>query len=140
MQITVDTNNLSDLDRQLLATVLGEQGVVTAKAEPVEAPAEEEKAPPKKRAARKTAAAKPDPEPEPEPEDDEPAAEENEDDPEDLLGGSEPVTMQDAVKVASDLVSKGKSADVKKALNGFGVKRVSELDEGDLAAFVAQLS
>lgn len=76
-----------------------------------------------KKAATKKAAAKPKPEPE-----------------EDLVGGSQP-TLQDAVALATTLVGKGKSAEVKAALKEQGVNKVSELtDPEDIAAFIEALS
>lgn len=83
-------------------------------------------APPAKPAAAKKAApaAKSAPEPEPE---------------EDLVGGDAP-TMADAVALATKLVSAGQSAKVKEALADAGAKRVSELSEEAIPAFVAALS
>jgi hypothetical protein len=80
-------------------------------------------APAKTTAAKKTAPAKPEPESEAE---------------DDLLGSTP--TMADAVALATKLVSAGDSQKVKDALAEAGAKRVSELAEDKIAAFVAALS
>ena len=49
-------------------------------------------------------------------------------------------TRQDAVDLVTKLVSGGEAPKVKKALADHGVKRVSELGDDDIAAFVAALS
>jgi DNA-binding protein YbaB len=116
MQITIDTENLTSTDREILTLVLGE-AIAAATTKP--APA----AP-----AKKAVAAKPAPEPEPEPEE------------EDLFGGEDVPTMEDAVAAATKLVSEGKAADVKKALASVGAKRVSEVTEANLAKFVKALA
>lgn len=81
----------------------------------VEAPAPAKKAAPKK-------AAKPAAEPEPEPEAD-----------------GEP-TLEDAVARATELVGEGRAAEVKGALAQFDVKRVSELSEDQVPAFLEALN
>lgn len=48
-------------------------------------------------------------------------------------------TLQDAVDRATELVSDGRAADVKGALANFGVKRVSELEESQVAEFIEAL-
>lgn len=73
---------------------------------------------PKKAPAKK---AKPAPEPEPE---------------EEATG----VTLEDAVARATELVSEGRAAEVKGALATFDVKRVSELDESQVEAFLEALN
>jgi hypothetical protein len=118
VQITIDTSNLSELDVAMLA-FLAEQGETTEEPEPAPEP---EPAKPAK-AAKK--AAKPEPAPEPEPE-------------EDLVGGDGP-TMADAVARATVLVSEGGAAKVKEALATVGAKRVSEMAESDIPAFLAAL-
>lgn len=115
MQITFDPSNPEDC--ALVATI------VEAVSGRGEVPA------PKTSAPAKKAAAKPAPAPEP--------TEESE---EDLLGGDEEVTMEDAVAAATKLVSDGKAAQVKAALAKVGAKRVSEVAEADLAKFVASLA
>jgi hypothetical protein len=119
MQITIDTNNLSEMDIAMLG-FLAEQG----EAAPAEDVAEETPAPAKKAAAKpepKKAAAKPEPEPEPEETTDGP-------------------TMSDAVAAATKLVSNGGAATVKAALAAVGSKRVSEIEEKDIQAFLDALS
>lgn len=119
MQIIIDTASLSELDIAMLAFLAGQ--------EPAEEPAEEAPTPePAKKAPKKAAPKKAEPEPEPEPED------------EDLVGGEAP-TMSDAVAAATKLVSSGKAAEVKAALATVNAKRVSEIQEGDIAAFLAAL-
>lgn len=78
-----------------------------------------------KPAAKKAAAAKPEPDPEPEAED--------------LVGGDAP-TMADAVALATKFVAEGKSARVKEVLADCGAKKVSELPEDKISAFVTALS
>jgi hypothetical protein len=78
--------------------------------------------------AKKAAAPKPKPEPEPEPEPEE-----------DLIGGGDALTVDDAVNKAQDLVTSGKSSVVKKALAAVGAKRVGELEPNQVADFVAAL-
>lgn len=112
ISITInDLDNLSDLERQVLATAL--EGTVATTEKPKPKPA--------KKAQPKSA-----PEPEPEEED------------EDLLGDDGP-TMKDAVAKATELVSGGDAAKVKSALADLGVKRVSELKDGDIPAFLSAL-
>jgi hypothetical protein len=127
MQITFDTNNLSELDRNVLALVLGQ---------PADAPAT------KPEKAESTA--KPAPKAKPQPKAEEPveqaeepveaAAEETTADA--PAGG----TMEDAVALATSLVSNGKAAQVKAALADCGAKRVSELADDKIASFIAALS
>lgn len=116
MHISIDTNEaLSATDREILSLLMGGAPAPAVKA-----------APPAAKAKAKAA------EPEPEPE--APAEEE-----EDLLGGGDEVTMEDAVAAATKLVSEGRAAEVKEALGKVGAKRVSEIKPGDLAAFVKSL-
>lgn len=122
MQITIDTNNLSDLDIAMLGFLAGQEVDET----PDDTPAPVE--PPKATKAPK-AEPKPAPAAEPEPAD------------EDLLGGGDPApTMSDAIAAATELVSSGGAAKVKAALAEVGVKRVSELPEGDITKFLAALA
>lgn len=114
MQITIDTNNLSELDISMLAFLAGG----TEEAEEVESTP----APVK---VKKTKAPAPAPELEPETE-------------EDLVDGDAP-TMADAVAAATVLVSEGGAAKVKAALAVVGAKRVSEMDDADIPAFLAAL-
>lgn len=114
VQITIDTNNLSELDIAMLAFLAGNTEEETEAEEP-EAPAPA--------AAKKQKAPKPEPET-------------SED--EDLVGGDGP-TMADAVAAATTLVSEGGAAKVKAALATVGAKRVSEMDEKDIPTFLAAL-
>lgn len=124
MKITIDTDNLSELDINMLA-FLAENGEVAA-SEPAPAAAEPPKAQPKKAEPKK---AEPKPEPEAAPEEPE----------EDLLGGEAP-TMSDAVAAATALVSSGNAAKVKEALAKVGdVKRVSELKDDQIQKFLTAL-
>lgn len=130
MIITIDTNvELSTLDLALIGTLIGNGPVATPLPESTPTKAEA-KAP-----AKKATPAKPAPEPEPET---------VEADEEDLLGGTEPEadapTMADAVAAATKLVSSQKGSVVKAALTDLGVKRVSELKDDQIAAFLAALA
>ena len=122
MQITIDTNNLSAADRSILEHILGKNTTV----EPVEEPK-----PATPKPARKAPAPKPSPVEEPEVEDEVEAEDE------DLLGGG--VTLQDAIDRATELVSEGKAAQVKAALAKVGAKRVSDIKQDSLKAFVDAL-
>jgi len=117
VQITIDTNNLSELDINMLAFLADAGEVVEEEVEePVAVPA------PKPAKAK----AEPAPEPEPEPE-------------EELIEVGDAPTMSDAVAAATTLVSEGGAAKVKSALAIVGAKRVSEMAEGDIPAFLAAL-
>lgn len=83
---------------------------------------EESEAPAKPAPKKSAAKAKPAPEPEPEEE------------------ASDGPTLEDAVARATELVSEGRAADVKGALQNFGVKRVSELEESQVEAFLEALA
>ena len=131
MQITIDTNNLSDLDRKVLGLLTGSEDTP---AKPTKAAAEPKKAAPKAKPAEAAPAPEKPVEAAPEPEE-APAVDEPE---EDLVGGST-VTMKDAVARATELVSSGKSAAVREALAKFNAKRVSDVADEDLAGFVAEL-
>lgn len=127
MQITINTAEpLSDVDVAVLRTLLGESAEV-----PVSAPAAAAPAKAAKKAAPKAEKSAPEPEPEEEPE-----AEADED----LVGGDDAPTMEDAVALATKLVSSGQAAKVKAALGEVGAKKVSEIKAGDIATFVNALS
>lgn len=115
MQITIDTNNLSDMDVAMLGFLAG-QG-----SEPEPEP--EAPAPAPVKTPAKKAVAKPAPAPVIE---------------EDLVGGNAP-TMSDAVAAATTLVSSGGAAKVKEALAVVGAKRVSEMSSSDIPTFLAAL-
>jgi hypothetical protein len=118
MQITIDTDNNKDVEMlAALVSVLGGPGVTQVKRTP----------------AKKTAAsavpevAETAPEPDPVVE-------------EEALAEDGGVTMDDAVKLAIELVSAGKANDVKAALTDLGAKRVSELSGGAIGEFISRLS
>ena len=115
MQITIDTNNMSELDRAMLG-YLAAQDVEEVEPEPVK--------PAKAAATKKAAAPKAGPEPEPETEE------------EDLLGGP---SLSDAIAAATNMVSDGKANQVKAALAEVGAKRVSDLKAEDVATFLTAL-
>lgn len=129
MQFSFDSNNLTDLDRALLAVVLGAE-IVLEPAKDVE-PAKTPK--PAAKAEPKAAPAKAAPKVEDEP------TEGADDD--DLMGSDNggPVSREDVVAMASALLSRGGSADLKKALATVGAKRVSEIGDDDLARFAKLL-
>lgn len=62
-----------------------------------------------------------------------------ESEPEDLISGG-PDLREQAVQKATELVTSGKSAAVREALSGLGAKRVSDLADDQLEAFLASLS
>ena len=129
INISIDTSALSETDKSLLSALTGGSA-------PAAAPVAEEK--PKKAApaAKKAPAPKAEaPAPEPAEEAVEEPAEE------DLLGGGDDApTMEDAVALATKMVSTGKTAEVKAALAAVGAKRVSEIDESKIADFIGELS
>lgn len=133
MKIEFDTNNLSAQDIQVLAFITGSSQLpvttTVANDEPKATPA-----PAKKAAPAKAAPAKVEPEPEAEVPTSEEAGDTGE---EDLVGGGP--TMSDAVAAATKLVSSGGAAKVKAALAEVGAKRVSEMSESDIPAFLAAL-
>lgn len=125
MHIAFNTSELTDQDRAVLRALLGDA--------PAAAPKAEKPAP-----AKAAPAPKPEPVKEPEPVQEEAPAEPEAED--DLLGGDEVVTRADAVAAATKLVTSGEQAKVKDALASVGAKRVSEVADDKLAAFVAALS
>ena len=153
MQITIDTNNLSATDARVLAA-LADTIPTASKQTPAPAPASEPK-----RFTVEDFEAVPGVgdvtaqrivemlygEAAEEPETDEadtPEASAPEEAPapeSDAESEDEAPTMSDAVAAATQLVSSGKAAQVKAALAEVGAKRVSEMGEGDIAAFMAAL-
>lgn len=120
MQITIDTANLTDLDKQVLALLSGGASVPT--------PAPAAKAAP---AAKKAAAPKAEPKAEEPAEEPEEAADE--------AAGDDEVTLEDAKTLATKMVANGEAAKVKAALATVGAKKVSEVAEDKVAEFVAAL-
>lgn len=125
MKITIDTNNLSELDVAMLGFLAEQEPSAEAETE-VEPDPEPVAA--KKVVAKKVAAVV---EPEPEPEEEEEIEE-------DLVGGDAP-TISDAVAAATKLVSEGKQAVVKAALTAVGAKKVSEMEADVIPSFLAAL-
>lgn len=126
MHISIDTENLSPLDYQVLALLGGVATAPKAEAEKATTPAAAKKATP----AKKTAAPKPAPAPEPEPEEED----------EDLVGGDdEGYSLEDAVSKATAMVADGQAAEVKAALTKVGAKKVSALEGDQIAAFMAEV-
>jgi hypothetical protein len=125
MQITIsfDPATLTDEDKAVLASLAGGVTAPTAeKAAPAAAPAA--KAAPKAKAAPRA----------------EEPVEEAEEVVEDDAPDADGATMEDAVALATKLVSSGQAAKVKAALAEAGAKRVSELGEDKIADFIASLS
>jgi hypothetical protein len=149
MQITIDTTEeISDLDRQVLGLlaggtfVLGEPGE-TFEEEVEEEPEPEPVKPAKKAAAKKAAAKKPEPEPEPmaeEPveEDEEESEEDEEEIDEDEQSDEELLAL--AVKKATEMVAAGQAAQVREALDAAGANRVRELNADNVRDFFKALS
>ena len=126
MQITIDTHNLTDLDRELLTRL-----AATAHTAPMPARAPKPKASPAEPEPKVTAVP--------------PVAKEAGDDPADAAAPAaapdeSAPTMADALAAATQAVSSGGSAKVKAALAGVNSKRVSEMKEEDIPAFLAALS
>jgi hypothetical protein len=118
MQLHFDTAALTAVDQKIIAALHEHFGGSPAAAAPAKsAPA----AAAPKAAAKPAAKAEPEPEPEPEA----PA--------ETATSGA---TMQDAVDAATDMVANGKAGKVKEVLTSLGVKRVSELSEDQIQAFL----
>lgn len=140
MLISIPTDKpLSDQDRAILTALLNYQGgspetpAVAESSEPEEpTEAPEEKPVKKVKKAEPEPAKKPEPEPADKDDESETAADEDE------AAGDEP-TLDDAVALATKLMSGGKAADVKAALGTVGAKRVSELKGSKIAAFIEAL-
>lgn len=118
--ITLDTDNLTPGQQVALGSLVG-----AAEGTTVETPAPKAAPAP---AAKKTAAKAPAKDPEPTPE---PAEDTDED--------ASP-TLEDAVALATKMVSNGEAKKVKAALTDVGAKKVSEIPEGKVSEFVAALS
>lgn len=125
MHIQFNTEELTPLDRKVLALLAGVGDPAPEKAA---APAPEKAASPAKKASPpKATAPAPAPVEEPESAAEEPAA------------GDAP-TLDDAIAIATKMVSDGKSAQVKAALADVGAKRVSDIDADQIGAFLAALA
>lgn len=120
MHISIDTTEpLSDTDKQILSVLSG--GAVA----PAPAPVEKAAAPAKKAAAPKAT-----------PKAEEPA----EDDTAGDDSGDGGATLEEAVALATKMVSNGEAAKVKAALGEVGAKKVSEIPEDKVDEFIAALS
>jgi len=139
-----DTDNLSELDKDILALVLGEELVEVgeAPAQPAAEVMKKEAAAVSKKATEAKAKPKPEPEPEPEPMAEEPLPEEDEDDeePAEDDGESDEDLLALAVKKATELVSSGGAAKVREALDAAGASRVRELNKDNVREFFKALS
>jgi hypothetical protein len=141
MQITIDTTEeISDLDRQVLGLLAGGSFILGGVAEtfedepepePEPAPAAKKAAPAKKAAAKKA---------EPEPMAEEPVED-------DVLGDEiDPDEQSDedllalAVKKATEMVAGGEAAKVREALDAAGASRVRELNADNVRDFFGALS
>lgn len=142
MQITFDTSAISPIDQRIIALLAGSDWPAALAAAPAvkEAPAEtvapdsavvEQVAPVVKKAAPAKKAPKPEPAEEPAPvvEEETPAEAE-----------ADAPTMADAVAAATKLVSSGNAGKVKEALASVGAKRVSEVAEDKIGAFLTALA
>lgn len=113
MQLHFDTADLNEIDQKIIAALHAHFGGTTA------APAAKPAA--TTPAAKPAAAAKPAKVADPEPE---------------ATASADGPTMQDAVDAATEMVAGGKAAKVKEVLTDLGVKRVSELSEDQIQAFL----
>ena len=133
MQITLDTNDISEQDRRFLALLIGVEAADTESEPAPKKPAA------KKPAAKKPAARKPEPEPEPEP-----AAEEPLPDEEPEVEEAEDVSDEDlldlAIKKATEMVAGGDAVKVREALDAAGANRVRELNKDNVHEFFKALS
>lgn len=149
MQITIDTAEISDLDRQVLGLLAGGTFILGGEPETFEEEVEEEPEPepvkPAKKAAAKKATAKK-PEPEPEPMAEEPLEEDEEEEPEedeeevDEDEQSDEELLALAVKKATEMVAAGQAAQVREALDAAGANRVRELNADNVREFFKALS
>ena len=121
--VTVVLDTSVPQDKEALTKLFGSDFVSVAEKEPEVTVVQHTPAP----KAPTKAKATPPPVKEPEPE------------PEDLISGG-PDLREQAVQKATELVTSGKSAAVREALGSLGAKRVSDLADDQLEAFLASLS
>lgn len=148
MHISINTaEEISDLDRQMLAVLLGQEFVLGTTQEFESEPDPEPAKPVKKTAEKKAAAKKPEPKPDPaaeEPleEDEEPEDEEFEDEVEedDVDDTSDEDLLALAVKKATEMVAGGEASTVRAALEAAGASRVRELNKDNVREFFKALS
>jgi outer membrane biosynthesis protein TonB len=145
MYISFDTEDkFSDQDRRILA-ILAEPDTDTTEISTVAGPSatrtEEATPEPKPKRTRKSRSEKTqEPAQEPLPEEpEEPVTEEPAQEPL-PEAESEGHTLSEAVEVATQLVSSGKAADVKKALSSVGVKRVGQIPADKVDEFLVALN
>lgn len=117
MQITIDTDNITERDRAILSSLLGVEAAQPKKAESA------------KVAEKILNSNKKDVNPDA----DAQAAAEDE-------KPSDGPTMEDAVAAATKFISKGEKEKVRAVLKSVGVEKVSELSEENIADFLAGLS
>lgn len=145
MYISFDTSDLSDTDRKVLALLAGnsKDTVIKTAATVADVKAEEPTpAPAPKPAPEKKAAPAPKPAPAPEPEPvKEEAAEAPEESLDEALGelATAQYTLEDAITLATKMVSEGNQAAVKEAITSVGAKRVSEMKGDQIAKFISIL-
>lgn len=123
--VTIVLDTTDPADKQALTQLFGSDFVKVADKEPAVTVVRHEA--PAAKAPAKAAA----PKPKPEPVKEEPA--------EDLISGG-PDLREQAVQKATELVTGGKSATVREALGTLGAKRVSDLADDQLEAFLAAVS
>ena len=138
MQITLDTNDISEQDRRFLALLIGVEAADTESEPAPKKPAA------KKPAAKKPAARKPEPEPEPEPAAEEPLPDEEPEVEEPEVEEAEDVSDEDlldlAIKKATEMVAGGDAVKVREALDAAGANRVRELNKDNVHEFFKALS
>lgn len=125
MYISLETSEpLSDADRRVLAALL-EAGVWSSKQAP------------SKVTPLKAVAKEPEPEPDAQPAPPPPATPTPTPVPSETGTGA---TMADAVALATKVVNRGATAEVKDVLTSLGVERISELSGDNIQAFVDRVS
>jgi hypothetical protein len=124
--ISFDTSDLSDTDRKVLALLAGNsKDTVIETATVADVKAEEPKPAPA-------------PKPEPVKEEAAEAPEESLDEALDELATTQ-YTLEDAITLATKMVSEGNQAAVKAAITSVGAKRVSEMKGDQIAKFISIL-
>lgn len=147
IRVNSEDGEFSQRETAVLTALAGTVAPVTA-TDAVPAPVESEAAPaptPAPRAARKqrqtrsTRAAVLEDDKEPEPEPEPPADEPGEPQEDDVLGGGA-ATLEEAVALATDAVSHGKTAKVKAALSAAGAPKVRDLEGDQIQIFVDEMN
>jgi hypothetical protein len=132
MQIQIDTNDLSDQDRKILALLAGNLETVSESARKASTPAPQAKAKAAKAPKVEPKKSKAEPEEPEEPEE----SEESEESDESEESEDDAPTVDDAIALATEMVSNGKAKRVKAVLSELGVDRVSKLKGEQVAAFI----